>query len=254
MPLLSTILAGLPGGKPQRDYLAHLLPLLVSLPVRPTYRNLARYGGRSPHSHSRQASRPCDFAALNLAGLCEVVPYAHALAWVGDSSCLPRSGRALPGTGYRWHSGEGRVVWGQQLELLSVLDLEEHCAYPVHGRLQPAPEVHRSGRPPRAEVAVMLDLLDEALAVAHRPDSDLFVGDGHYACKPMVTGLAARGLVLVSKLRRDAVLWWPYTGPRRPEPGRPRKYAGRLDRRTLGRLPHIDLPDEGLRLYPVQLY
>ena len=95
----------------------------------------------------------------------------------------------------------------------------------------------------------MLDLLDGALAVDpdHRPDIRIFVGDGHYACEPMVTGLADRGLILVSKLRRDAVLWWPY-------PGRPRKYAGRWDRRTLGSLPHIDLSEEGLRLYPAQLY
>ncbi len=34
----------------------------------------------------------------------------------------------------------------------------------------------------------MLALLDEALAVAHRPDIDIFVGDGHYACEPMVAG------------------------------------------------------------------
>ena len=67
-----------------------------------------------------------------------MVPYAHDLAWAGDSTFLPKSGRQLPGVGYRWHGGEGRVAWGQQLELLSVLDLEEHCSYPVHARLQPA--------------------------------------------------------------------------------------------------------------------
>ena len=138
MPLLFTILASLSFGKPQRDYLEALFALLVGLPVRPTYRNLARFGGRCPHTHGRQAARACDFAALNLAGLCAVVPYAHDLAWAGDSTCLPKSGRQLPGVGWRWHGGEGRVAWGQQLELLSVLDLEEHCSYPVHARLQPA--------------------------------------------------------------------------------------------------------------------
>ena len=33
MPLPSTILADLPGSKPEQDHLAHLLPLLVGLPV-----------------------------------------------------------------------------------------------------------------------------------------------------------------------------------------------------------------------------
>jgi len=259
VPLLPTILADLPFGKPQRDYLDALLSLLTGLPVRPTHRNLARFGDRCPHTHGRQAARACDFAALNLAGLCAVVPYPHELAWAGDSTCLPKSGRKLPGVGWRWHSGEGRVAWGQQLEVLSVLDLDEHCSYPVHGGLQEAtaPRSRRSARrsrPPRAEVTKMLALLDEALAVAHRPDIDVFVGDGHYACEPMVTGLAARDLVLVSKLRRDAALWVPWTEPPTGRPGRPRKYAGRFDRSRIGELPLIELPDEGPHLYHAQLY
>lgn len=259
MLLLPTILADLPFGKPQQAYLADLLPQLAGLPGRPTYRHLARFDDRCPHTHSRQAARPCDFAALNLAGLCAVVPYAHDLAWAGDSTFIPKSGRKLPGVGYRWHSGEGRVAWGQQCELLSVLDLKEHCAYPVHGCLQPAAAPRsrrqaRRARPPRAEVGAMLALLDEALAVGHRPDIDVFVGDGHYACAPMVAGLDARSLVLVSKLRRDAALFVPWTGPPTGRPGRPRKYAGRFDRTRIGELPVVELPGEGKRLYHAQLH
>ena len=259
MLLLPTILSDLPFGKPQRAYLADLLPQLAGLPGRPTYRHLARFGDRCPHTHSRQASRPCDFAALNLAGLCAVVPYAHELAWAGDSTFLPKSGRKLPGTGWRWHNGEGRVAWGQQAEVLSVVDLKEHCSYPVHGCLQPASAPRsrrraRRSRPPRAEVAAMLALLDGALAVEHRPDIDVFVGDGHYACEPMVKGLEARGLILVGKLRRDAALFVPWTGPPTGRPGRPRKYAGRFDRTRIGELPAVEPPDEDKRLYHAQLY
>ncbi len=260
MLLRPTILASLPGGKPQRAYLDALLSLLVGLPVRPTHCNLARFGGGCPHTHGRQAARAYDFAALNLAGLCAVVPYAHDLAWAGDSTCLPKSGRKLPGVGYRWHGGEGRVAWSQQLELLSVLDLEEHCAYPVHARLQPAKgartrrRARRAPRPPRAEVAVMLALLDQALAVDHRPDIGVFVGDGHYGCAPMGEGLQERGLELVSKLRCNAVPWVPWTAPPTGRPGRPRKYAGRFDRADIPDLPAVDLEDEGRQLHHAQLY
>ena len=84
-------------------------------------------------THSRQAARVCDCAALNLAGLYGVVPYAHDPAWVSDSTFISKRGRKLPGAGWRWHRGDGQVAWGQQLEVLSVLDLDEHCSYPVHG-------------------------------------------------------------------------------------------------------------------------
>ncbi len=107
---LPTILGSQPSGKPQRDYLEALLSLLVGLPVRPTYRNLVRFGGRCPHTHSRQAACAYDFAALNLAGLCAVVSYPRDLAGAGDGTGLPRSGRKLPGIGWRRHSGEGRVA------------------------------------------------------------------------------------------------------------------------------------------------
>ena len=42
--------------------------------------------------------------------------------WPGPATApsSPKSGRKLPGTGWRWHNGEGRVAWGQQFELLSV--------------------------------------------------------------------------------------------------------------------------------------
>ena len=98
MLLLPTILSDLPFGKPQRTYLGDLLPQLAGLPGRPTYRHLARFGDRCPHTHSRQAARPCDFAALNLAGLCEVVPYAHDLARLGTAPSSPRAGASCPGS------------------------------------------------------------------------------------------------------------------------------------------------------------
>ena len=102
----------------------------------------------------------------------------------------------------------------------------------------------------------MLEWLDGALAVDpdRRPDIRVFVGDSHHACEPMVAGLAARGLVLGSKLRRDAALWVLWSGPPTGRPGRPRKYAGRFDRTRLGELPVIELRDEGQRLYHAQLY
>ena len=70
----------------------------------------------------------------------------------------------------------------------------------------------------------------------------------------MVKGLRERNLHLVSELRSNAVLWGPYTGLPRKGPGRPRKYAGRFDRADISALPAIDLPDEGRRLHPAQLY
>ena len=201
---------------------------LEGLQVRPTHRNLTRFGDRCPHTHGRQA-------ALNLAGLYKVVPYEHDLAWARDSTFQPKS-------------GEGRVAWGQKLELLSVLDLEEHCSYPAHARLQPA-KARRSPGPPRVEVSVIPNLLGEALAAEPHPDIGIFIGDGHYGCAPIVEGLYERDLHLVSKLHCNAVLWAPYTCLPRKGPGRPRKYTGRFNLARIPELSAINLSDEGKRMH-----
>ncbi len=59
--------------------------------------------------HGLPAFQTYDFVVLNLAGLCEEVPYEHELPWASDRTFLPKRGRQLPGDGYRWHSGEGRA-------------------------------------------------------------------------------------------------------------------------------------------------
>ena len=45
-------------------------------------------------AHGRQAARTHDFTSLNLADLCEVLPYAHELACTGELSAtgLPNEG------------------------------------------------------------------------------------------------------------------------------------------------------------------
>src|SRR5262245_48097531 len=54
------------------------------------------------------------------------------------------------------------------------------------------------------------------------------VMDGAYGKKPVLTAAKARGVVVVSRLRKDARLYAVPTPPRRRGPGRPRKYGAPL--------------------------
>ena len=49
------------------------------------------------HAHGRQAARAYDFTALNLAGLCKVIPYAHERVCIDElpASNLPNEGKRL---------------------------------------------------------------------------------------------------------------------------------------------------------------
>lgn len=82
--------------------------------------------------------------------------------------------------------------------------MEEHCAYPVYGYQQPAAEARtRRAVPPRSAMTLIPGCWTRFLAIKHRPDIHAFVEGGHYACAPIVNGLAAHSVTPVSRLRRD---------------------------------------------------
>ena len=95
----------------------------------PTHHHLARFGDRCPHTHGRQVARPCDFAVLNLADLCAVVPYVHELAWARDSKQQPSRPRA--GANYPGSAGAGTVRKGRAHTRLAQGLGQQHQADPA---------------------------------------------------------------------------------------------------------------------------
>lgn len=57
--------------------------------------------------------------------------------------------------------------------------------------------------------------------------------DAYFAKFNFVEALAAQGLQVVTRLRKDAALWYPYVGPKCKGPGRPIKYAGKVKLKEL---------------------
>ena len=65
--------------------------------------------------------------------------------------------------------------------------------------------------------------------------------DGGYASRTFVEGVRELGLHTVGRLRRDAVLRFPYTGPHERRPGRKRQFDGFFDRRDPARMTRTTL-------------
>lgn len=68
--------------------------------------------------------------------------------------------------------------------------------------------------------------------------------DGGYASRTFVEGVRALDLHAVGRLRKDAVLRFPYIGPHERRLGRRTQFDGRFDRRDPARLACTTLDNE----------
>ena len=264
MRLLRNILALTPCGKPQAAHFAHVIELLQWLPGRLNFTSLEHYGGRSARTHARWFTRPFPFARLAVAALGAAhprVPEGLGALLAMDASFVAKSGDETWGTGWFW-SGMARAArWGLEVTLLAAVDVEEGGAYPLCARQSPGAVRSRrqacgtdTGRETAAETA--LALLGEAVEAGARDilGARWVAVDGGYASRPFVEGVRKLDLHTVGRLRRDAVLRFPYTGPHERRPGRKKQFDGCFDRRDPARLARTTLKKAKVDLYHGRLH
>ena len=147
---------------------------------------------------------------------------------------------------------------GLEVTLPAAVDIEEGGAHPLCARQFPGAVRSRrqacradTGWETAAETA--LALLGEAVkAGAGESLGARWVAvDGGYSSRPFVEGVRALDLHTVGRLRRDAVLRSPYTGPHERRPGRKRQFDGCFD---LSRMARTTPKDAKVDLYHAVLH
>ena len=78
--------------------------------------------------------------------------------------------------------------------------------------------------------------------------------DGGYASRTFVKGVRALDLHTVGRLRKDAVLRFPCTGPHERRPGRKKQFDGCFDRRAPARMARTTPKDAKVDLYHAVLH
>lgn len=251
MRLLCNILALMGCGKPQADFMAHVLVLLQWLPGRVNFTHLAYYGGRAARTYARGFGRPFPWARLAVAALCAGHPRGRFCAVAVDASHLHKSGHETWGVGWFWSGMAKAVQWGLEVTLVAAVDPEEGGAFPLCARQTPGRDGTTDAAQPATPVAVALALLREVQAAGAGRSLGVrwVVADGGYSHRTFVEGVQALALHAVGRLRRDFVLRHPYTGPHPRRPGRRRQFDGSFDRHAPARLDCTPWPDEDLDLY-----
>lgn len=186
----------------------------------------------------------------------------------GDEVVISKAGKATHGRGRFYSSLAQRPI-----NSVSLIDVQQRRSYPlqIEQRESPilvdkplTPPIRRQrGRPTGSKNHVesvpaltpdltLLQRMVTAITARLAPLTvQYMVLDGHFGNYPATYAVRSSGLQIISKLHLDAMLYWPYTGPKPPRGPMPR-YGHKLD--------YTHLPPETLRhtvmegLYRIDTY
>ena len=233
--------------KPQQQFLTHLFRLLLMLPGHMTFRNLSRYSPYHEKTFARWYAKGFDFVALNKAAITAVVPPEHEQALVMDASFVSKSGKATYGLDRFWNGSHSRAEKGLEISALAWLDLTDNCAYCLSAEQTPAADKTTDAEATRIDV--YLDQLARVVSEQHLSHLRYVITDGYYSKQKFLRGVRALGLEQIGKLRLDANLRYLYQGPKRPGPGRPKTYNGKVHWDDLSRFAKVETDDDDIVLY-----
>lgn len=225
--LTEAILGKMSGlNKWRQDFLKHLFRLFLSMRGRYTFLNAARYGDFGEMAYRQNFKRPHDWATFNYHLIMQST--APERINVFDPSYLSKSGKHTPGVGWHWSGCAGKAKWGLEIGAFSVVDVVNHTAmHLVAGQtLKEEVEQHRSlleyyGSVVERHVDILLKI------------SEFLVVDAYFSRKPFVDKVRDCNLQLITRLRDDAVLYYPYLGAQHEGRGRHKKFAGRVNSHDL---------------------
>lgn len=249
----TTIMAQMKGfSKSRKEFLTHMLRLFLSISGRINFLQLARHTTTYVESTARlQFEQYVDFATLNGHYILQKGSAHFVIAF--DLSYLPKSGKATQGIGKYWSGAAQASLWGLEVGLLSVIDVDHHTAFHLDAIQTPAKAEREAKGINLLEhygqailwSAPLLTCLSAYLAV-----------DAYFAKREFIDRiLTGTSLQIISRLRKDANCYYLYEGPQKQSRGAPRKYAGKINWQEPD-LTHFTLQyaDEELKLYDGVVY
>jgi Transposase DDE domain len=225
--LTEAILGKMSGmNKWRQDFLKHLFRLFLSIRGRYTFLNAERYGVFGEMAYRQNFERPHDWSTFNYHLIMQST--AAERFNVFDPSYLSKSGKHTPGVGWHWSGCAGKAKWGLEIGAFSVVDVENHTAMHLVAQqtLKEVVEQHKS-------LLEYYGSLVENHADMLLKISEFLVVDAYFSRKPFVDKVLNCNIHLITRLRDDSVLFYPYLGAQQEGRGRHKKFAGRVDVRHL---------------------
>ncbi len=230
----------------------HVVYAMLCVPNRATMLSLSRWTekGGSYRTLQRLYQTPTNWFLMHWTLLQTHLLRSDGLYLLaGDEVVVSKAGKRTHGVG-RFYSGLAqRVIPRVSFLAISLIDVQERRSYPLHieqilpsptsNKPGAAPPKRKPGRPkgsqnhvkPDPSLNPMLRLLQGMLGLAEAQIAHLRVKhvvlDGKFGNYPSTWTVRQSGWHIISKMRHDAALHWPYSGDK-PRRGPTPRYGDQL--------------------------
>jgi len=233
--------------KCQSAFFIGILGLHLRMRGRHNFKNMSRYGELNEKTYHDNYARSFDFGEFNRL-LCE--DFCSDLQIVAfDPSYISKSGKQTPGTNYYWSGCAGKTKWGIEIAGFASLDIINNTAMHLLAKQTLATEEERKNLLNYyAKVVIdqksLITQISKYLAV-----------DAYFSREPFVSEVHKAGIEIITRMRKDAHLIYPYVGPHPKRRGAKTKYAGKVDLKNLN-LSYFTccIQEQDFRVYQASLY
>jgi len=207
-------------GKWQKDFLIENFDLQCRLRGRHNFINMTRYSSLNESTFHVNYQKDFDFKQFNL-HLCDMFCEDEKTV-AFDPSYISKSGKQTPGCGYFWSGCAGKAKWGLDIGGFATIDIKNNTA--MHFFAQQT--LDNKAYPSLLEYYTALVCLN---AMDIKKISKYLVVDAYFSKNPFMDKVCGVGLEIISRLRDDANLVYPYVGPHPKRKGRPTEFGDKFD-------------------------
>ena len=210
--------------KPRFKFFSTLFELWLALPIRYTMLNLSRLGSYGEKSIRLHFEKLFDFGSFNAALINKSCGKELIAAF--DPSYIPKSGKQTPGLG-RWWSGKDQcTLKGLEISCLSIVDTAAGTAMSLEAVQTPSKEVLQAKK--QNLVGHYVSIITKQMPIL-KPMVKYLAADGYFMKHDFIVPILKEGLHVITKMRSDANLRYPYSGTKKSGRGRPKAYDSKVD-------------------------
>ena len=241
-----------------QSFFIEAMELFLTIPNRINFLQMGRFGRSSEQRFRMNFRKKFDWISFNRTLVQKGKANRRAIAI--DPSYISKSGKKTPGVGYFWSGCASAVKWGLELMGFALVDADAGTAIHLVAKQTFTGKI-------RGAVPYYLKHMDDHntiigiyLRTIHSLKDDLLklssclVADAFFSKETFVTGAKALGFNVISRLRDDARLKYLYTGPKTGKKGRPKKFTGPVDLKSLDESIFETITLEGFTLHSATIW